>query len=106
MRIRVTTLPPLPSIQVWYPLPEPTLSRASTSRLAQQPFTIQSLKERLCSDLTTLRNLRIREEDVVLVMDEFELLDSSGVDVLRDGDLIWCGPTSSYCFVMYADWVG
>lgn len=92
MRIRVASTPPLPLLRVWYPLPESTPPRASTSRLpAQQLLTIQSLKQRLCSDLKALHDAPVRPEEIILLMDDFELLDSSGVDVLRDGDLIWCG---------------
>lgn len=28
--------------------------------------------------------------DIVLILDGFELLDDSAVNVLREGDLVWC----------------
>lgn len=95
MRIKVASVPPLPSIHVWYSLPEST--PASSSRAQEKLITIQSLKQRLCADLGALHDARIHAEDILLLMDDFELLDSSGVDVLRDGDLIWCGTTCFYC---------
>ncbi|GBE78973.1 hypothetical protein SCP_0201700 [Sparassis crispa] len=45
------------------------------------------MKARLCSELQPFHG-RVRAQDIVLVLEDFELLDSSPVDVVRDGDLI------------------
>lgn len=51
--------------------------------------TVASLKLSLCSSVPALREARIRANELVLTLDDFELLDNSAIDVLRDEDLIW-----------------
>ncbi|KAI0073396.1 hypothetical protein K474DRAFT_1710731 [Panus rudis PR-1116 ss-1] len=50
--------------------------------------TISELKENICSEVQALRDADIDPSEVILVLDDFELLDSSPIDVLRDGDLV------------------
>jgi hypothetical protein len=51
--------------------------------------TVTSLKLSLCASVPALRNAHLRAEELVLTLDEFELLDDSPINILRDGDLIW-----------------
>ncbi|KAI0759711.1 hypothetical protein BD413DRAFT_722109 [Trametes elegans] len=74
MRIKVESVAPLPHIKAWF----------STSAVP----TIFDLKTSLCSDLPLLHFGHIRPGDILLLLDDFELLDSSPIDVVRDGDLV------------------
>jgi hypothetical protein len=81
MRLKLLTNPPLTPLKAWFPLPDspsPTLS------------TINHLKHQLCAHLPVLISARVRAKDIVLVLDEFELLEETEISVLRDGDLVWC----------------
>ena len=51
--------------------------------------TVASLKLSICGSVPTLRDAHVRATELVLTLDGFELLDSSSVHILRDGDLIW-----------------
>jgi hypothetical protein len=51
--------------------------------------TVASLKISLCASVPALRGARIRATELVLTLDDFELLDDSAIDILRDEDLIW-----------------
>ncbi|CCM05892.1 uncharacterized protein FIBRA_08130 [Fibroporia radiculosa] len=74
MRVKISSAPPLPVCKAWF-----SVYSAST---------VLELKLLLCSDLPALRDARLDAKDLVLVLEEFELLDSSPIDVVRDGDLI------------------
>lgn len=74
MRVKVESVAPLPHVKAWFS--------------AQAIPTIFDLKTSLCSDLFALKDGPINPEDLVLLLDDFELLDSSPIDVVRDGDLI------------------
>lgn len=74
MRVKVECGPPLPSTKAWFGI--------------QSLNTISDLKATLCTDLPALRDAAVSSDEIVLFMDGFELLDTSLVDVLRDGDLI------------------
>jgi len=52
--------------------------------------TVASLKLSLCASVPALREARVRATELVLTLDDFELLDDSAIDILRDEDLIWC----------------
>ena len=80
MRVKLETLPPLPPLKAWF----------STGALS----TILDLKTALCADLQPLSHVRARAEDIVLLLDDFELLNTSPLDVIRDGDLIVYVPSS------------
>ncbi|KZT21227.1 hypothetical protein NEOLEDRAFT_1181852 [Neolentinus lepideus HHB14362 ss-1] len=70
-RIRLgSTDPPL---KAWFSVP---------SHVA----TVRDLKKSLCSDIDALDD--VAPERVTLLLDEFELLDDSPINVLRDGDLL------------------
>jgi hypothetical protein len=51
--------------------------------------TVTSLKLSLCASVPALRDVHVRAEELVLALDDFELLDHSPINILRDGDLIW-----------------
>lgn len=51
--------------------------------------TVASLKLSICTSVPALRDAHVRATELVLTLDGFELLDSSSVHILRDGDLIW-----------------
>ncbi|KAI0092660.1 hypothetical protein BDY19DRAFT_497019 [Irpex rosettiformis] len=74
MRIKVESTPPLTTFKAWF-----VVSTAST---------IQDLKESICSDIPALHKLDVDADELTLVIDGFELLDSSPIDVVRDGDLV------------------
>ncbi|PCH41662.1 hypothetical protein WOLCODRAFT_132061 [Wolfiporia cocos MD-104 SS10] len=74
MRVKVESVHPLPTVKAWFSVHSAT--------------NIEALKEVLCSDLHTLQTAQIRARDITLVLDDFELLDPSPIDVVRDGDLI------------------
>ncbi|KAL6304079.1 hypothetical protein BKA93DRAFT_733737 [Sparassis latifolia] len=73
MRVKIESVAPLPTVKAWY-------SVHSTS-------SVSEMKARLCSELQPFHG-RVRAQDIVLVLEDFELLDSSPIDVVRDGDLI------------------
>ncbi|KAI0676658.1 hypothetical protein C8Q78DRAFT_1073437 [Trametes maxima] len=74
MRVKVESVAPLPHVKAWF----------TTNAVP----TILDLKTSFCSDLGPLSHERFRPQDILLLLDDFELLDSSAIDVLRDGDLI------------------
>lgn len=74
MRVKVESAPPLPSVKAW-------LSLAALS-------TVSDLKTLICYSLQPFSDAGIHERDIHLVLDGFELLDSSEIDILRDGDLV------------------
>lgn len=76
MRLKLQTTAPLEALRVWLPLP-PDLT------------TVTSLKYHLTTCLPTLVSSSVKPRDLTLLLDGFELLNDSEVDVLRDGDLIW-----------------
>ena len=73
MRIKVECGPPLQPLKVWFVVP------AAVSSVAE-------LKNSLCAELSALN--RVSSEDLVFSLDGFELIDSSSIDVVRDGELI------------------
>ena len=78
MRIRILSQSEqtnLPVIRSWF-----NVDREST---------VTSLKLSLCASLPALRDARVRAEELVLTLDDFELLNGSPINILRDGDLIW-----------------
>jgi hypothetical protein len=79
MRLKLQTNAPLSPLKAWFSLPEPPVLS-----------TINDLKRHLCTHLPLLTESRIPAKDIMLVLDEFELLDDTDVGVLRDGDLVWC----------------
>lgn len=70
-RIRLgSTDPPL---KAWFSVP---------SHVA----TVRDLKKSLCSNLEVLED--VAPDSIILLLDEFEVLDDSPINVLRDGDLL------------------
>ncbi|TFY83258.1 hypothetical protein EWM64_g753 [Hericium alpestre] len=77
MRVRVITSPPLPELKAWF----------SLATLAEDA-SVTILKDKLCKTLQALRDAGVCGQDTILSLDDFELLDESRIDILRDGDLI------------------
>jgi hypothetical protein len=50
--------------------------------------TVSDLKKLFCSRIPALNDANIQDDSLVFFLDDFELLDESGIDVVRDGDLI------------------
>lgn len=75
MRIRVSTVPPLPLAKVWSSLS--SLSSATT---------VSNLKHLLCRQVPTLKGLR--GDQIRLFVDDFELLDALPIDAVRENDLV------------------
>ncbi|KAI0052644.1 hypothetical protein FA95DRAFT_1664113 [Auriscalpium vulgare] len=84
-RVRIVAAQPLPDIKAWFPLRRDGLD------------SVSQLKDSLCDSLKALRDVDVRPHDIVLLLDDFELLDETSADVLRDGDLLTIQrrPTSS-----------
>ena len=77
MRIRVLGEPQfgLPQVKSWFNV--------------EQDCTVASLKSSLCASISALREARVQAIELVLLLDDFELLDNTAVHILRDGDLVW-----------------
>ncbi|KAI0337571.1 hypothetical protein BDW22DRAFT_1349085 [Trametopsis cervina] len=74
MRIKVECVPPLVSVKAWFIVPPVA--------------NIEHLKTSLCTDIPSLQQQEVHAHDISLFLDGFELLDTSSLDVVRDGDLI------------------
>lgn len=88
MRIRVLAEPQsgLPQVKSWFNV--------------EQENTVASLKTSLCASISALREARVQAIELVLLLDDFELLDNAAVNILRDGDLVWYveqHPNLSFC---------
>jgi len=78
MRLRIQTFGPLPELKAWF-VPE--------IKTAQE--TVFDLKGLLCKGVQPLRNGRFQAKDLILILEEFELLNDSPLTAVRDGDLIF-----------------
>ncbi|KAH9037634.1 hypothetical protein EDB85DRAFT_1935630 [Lactarius pseudohatsudake] len=54
----------------------------------EQEISVASLKSSLCTSISALREARVQASELVLLLDDFELLDNTAVNILRDGDLV------------------
>jgi hypothetical protein len=72
MRVKVECGPPLPSLKIWFVVPAVS--------------TIAELKVALCADLPVLAH--VSADALTLTLDGFELIDTSTIDVVRDGELL------------------
>ena len=91
MRLKLQTYPPLSPLKAWFPLPESLLTL----------LTIHELKHHLCTHLPVLIKSCVHAKNIVLVLDEYELLDETEAAVLRDGDLIWYFCSRFCCRVLH-----
>lgn len=71
MRLKLQAEPPFPPLKAWFPVPT-------------NIHSINNLKSSLKSAFKVLTSFEFD-----LFLDDFELLDESVLDVLRDGDLVW-----------------
>lgn len=74
MRVKVESVAPLPHVKAWFS--------------AHALPSVYDLKTSLCTGLKPFKDMAIEAQDIVLLLDDFELLDTSSIDVVRDGDLI------------------
>ncbi|KAJ8697734.1 hypothetical protein PTI98_004510 [Pleurotus ostreatus] len=82
MRIKIQTNNPLPPLKAWY----------ATNSLEGPNPTIADLKKQICTNVEGIRAaMKGKTAQLALTLDDFELLDASPLDVLRDGDLIVIG---------------
>ncbi len=85
MRVKVESVAPLPHVKAWFS--------------AHAIPTVHDLKTALCADLLPFNAAGVRAQNLILLLDDFELLDSSPIDVVRDGDLImYVQSLSVLCF--------
>lgn len=77
LRLRLQTSAPLPALKCWFSLP----SNAGLNEFG-------TLKEHLCSELDVFTQADVSPSNLQLLLDDFELLDDSPLDILRDGDLL------------------
>jgi hypothetical protein len=76
MRLRIQTYNPLPEIKAWF-IPD-----------VQNAASVYDLKEALCLRFQALKARKFSGKDLILLLDDFELLNDSPFSAVRDGDLI------------------
>ena len=76
MRLRIQTYNPLPEIKAWF-IPD-----------VQSTTSVYDLKEALCLRFQALKARKFSGKDLILLLDDFELLNDSPFSAVRDGDLI------------------
>jgi hypothetical protein len=76
MRIRLSSNAGDNQLKAWFLLDENTVS------------TIQQLKANLCQNVGFIQRLEWTPETIELLLDDFELLDDTLVQILREGDLL------------------
>ena len=77
MRLRIVTNAPLPPLKAWF-----------FDGSLQPSATILDLKDAICSHIHSFRDAHIQGREIALSLNEFELLNELGINVVRDGDLI------------------
>lgn len=75
MRLKISTVHPLSPFKAWFVL----------DTLVDNVYTIAHLKRTLCARLP----LVLPDNNIILVMDDYDLLDDSPISILRDGDAVW-----------------
>jgi hypothetical protein len=78
MRIRLRSSPPLPPLKAWFVIP---------STFSMDSNTITDLKREIHSRFLT-SNETLHTSQITLELDEFELLDDSSLNVIRENDLL------------------
>ena len=76
MRLRVQSVYPLPPLKAWFLVP----------KYLGNDSNVYGLKQALQSTLAPLA--RVQANALLLELDEFELLDETGLEVLQDGSLV------------------
>ncbi|KAF8590267.1 hypothetical protein K439DRAFT_174719 [Ramaria rubella] len=74
-RIRLQLSAPLPTLRAWF-------------LIHQNVTDIQSLKHTICTQLSALKDLEVSSDQLFLEMDDFELLEDTSIDLVREGDLL------------------
>ena len=78
MRIRISTMPPLPPHKAWLVPPAPLYEDPSAS--------VFDLKNVLCGVVSALNEHAA--SDIALFMEGFELLDETPLEVIQNGDIV------------------
>lgn len=78
MRIRLSSNAGDNQLKAWFLLDENAVS------------TIQQLKASLCHDVGFIQRLQCTPKSIELFLEDFELLDDTLVQILREGDLLRC----------------
>jgi hypothetical protein len=76
VRIRLLAFSPLPPLRAWFDV-----------NPGQCP-TIAELKVAICTRVKILRDAQVKPEQFVLVVDEWETLSDSTVEIIRDGEIV------------------
>ncbi|KAG8840005.1 hypothetical protein FRB91_006631 [Serendipita sp. 411] len=80
MRVRVLTIPPLPHVKAWFEIP---------SFITSSGGTIESLKIAICEQMFKPDNgTKFHHSQISLEVDQYELLDHSSAQIVRENDLI------------------
>jgi hypothetical protein len=75
LRLRVSSDIPNTTFRIWFLAPNDSRN-------------VLDLKRAFCEGIKELRAIGLSHDDFKLELDEFQLLDDSRLDVLRDGDLV------------------
>lgn len=87
MRVRILSRPPLGPVKAWFAIPDgQALSSAlqDTARIE----TVYDLKAALRNSIAILREGCPHVANLGLSIDGFEVLDNSGLEVIKEGDLV------------------
>ncbi|KIJ32312.1 hypothetical protein M422DRAFT_265808 [Sphaerobolus stellatus SS14] len=74
-RIRISSTPPLPPFKIWFLVPEDVTS-------------IRGIKKLICTNVAAVKEAKLRADQLVLEMDEFELPDDGSIELIRDTDIL------------------
>lgn len=80
MRIRLKSVPPLPTLKYWYEVPKYLLENEDS--------TVKDLKKSCIQSFFTGKG--VKDTNIVIELDEFELEDNSLLSIVRDNDLLMC----------------
>lgn len=80
MRFRLATKPPFKPFKAWFDISE-----------NDSVFDILSVKAQICSRVPQLVDIDgspLSSDQIILYIDGFELLDDSGLQVIKENDLV------------------
>jgi hypothetical protein len=93
-----------PELKAWYFTDSDTFSESDNIL-----STVPHLKQAICLQVPALRKFGVNGHQLVLLLDNFELLDGSPLNDVRDGDLVCIRSLPSktlfgyrYCNVLYS----
>jgi hypothetical protein len=75
-RVRLETVPPLPTLKAWFPIND-------------SPTSVSALKRSLCASLSALEKFGLKAGQLDIEIDGFALLDELPMEgLIKDGDLL------------------